>query len=128
MLSASTATSVTANGGPPPEDPFRVLYERAESTTAQALEDLVNRPSVGRLLAGMAENVSALSRIGADLADLVVRNLRVAGRADVVRLARQIHRNEDTLERVLQEIEALRDRLGPSTDPTSRGADDDQHQ
>ena len=41
----------------------------------------------------------------------MLRNLRIAGRADVTRLARQLHRTEDKLERVLQEIEALRDEL-----------------
>ncbi|MHB8696364.1 MAG: hypothetical protein ACYDHH_34585, partial [Solirubrobacteraceae bacterium] len=51
----------------------------------------------------------ALTRLGNDLADLVLRNLRVAGRADIFRLARQLQRTEDKLERVLQEIEQLRD-------------------
>jgi hypothetical protein len=45
----------------------------------------------------------------------VVRNLRIAGRADVTRLARQLHRTEDKLERVLQEIERLRDELAERT-------------
>jgi hypothetical protein len=39
----------------------------------------------------------------------VLRNLRLAGRADVTRLARQLHRTEDKLERLLQEVEGLRD-------------------
>jgi hypothetical protein len=56
-----------------------------------------------------AENVAALTRIGADCGDLVLRNLRLAGRADVTRLARQLHRTEDKLERLLQEVEELRD-------------------
>ena len=66
----------------------------------------MSKPSFGALLARSAENVAALSRIGADFADLVLRNLRLAGRADVTRLARQLHRTEDKLERVLQEVEA----------------------
>ena len=37
--------------------------------------------------------------------------MRLAGRADVTRLARQLHRTEDKLERVLQELEELRDEL-----------------
>jgi hypothetical protein len=94
-----------------PELQFRALYEQAESRTAQAFEELVNKPSFGLVVARSAENVAALTRIGADLADLVLRNLRIAGRADVTRLARQLHRTEDKLERVLQEIEALRDEL-----------------
>jgi hypothetical protein len=82
-----------------------------ESQTASALEGLVAKPSFGRLLAMSGENVAALARIGSDTADLVLRNLRVAGRADVTRLARQLHRTEDKLERVLQEVEQLRDDL-----------------
>jgi hypothetical protein len=58
-----------------------------------------------------AENVAALARIGSDAADLALRNLRLAGRADITRLARQLHRTEDKLERVLQEVEQLRDEL-----------------
>jgi hypothetical protein len=46
-----------------------------------------------------------------DGVDLLWRNLRLAGRADVVRLSRQLHRAEDKLERVLQEVESLRDEL-----------------
>jgi hypothetical protein len=97
------------NGSRSSEEQLRALYEQAESQTAQALEDLVSKPSFGRLLAATAENAAALTRIAADAADLVVRNLRLAGRADIVRLARQLHRNEDKLERVLQEVELLRD-------------------
>jgi BMFP domain-containing protein YqiC len=37
-----------------------------------------------------------------------VRNLRLAGRADIDRLGRQLARTEDKLELLLQEIEALR--------------------
>jgi hypothetical protein len=94
---------------PPPEDDVRALYEQEESRTAKAFEELVSKPSFGVLLARSAENVAALSRIGADFADLVLRNLRLAGRADVTRLARQLHRTEDKLERLLQEVEGLRD-------------------
>ena len=92
-----------------PEEQVRALYEHAESSAAKALEEMVAKPSFGRLLALSAENVAALSRIGSDMADLVLRNARIAGRADVTRLARQLHRTEDKLERVLQEVEELRD-------------------
>jgi hypothetical protein len=98
-------------GRPTPEEQVQSLYEQAESRTAAAFEALVAKPSFGLLLARSAENVAALTRIGQDTADLVLRNLRVAGRADVTRLARQLHRTEDKLERVLQEVEALRDEL-----------------
>jgi len=102
---------------PNPDAQVRELYEQAESQTAQAFEQLVSKPSFGVLLARSAENVAALTRIGSDVADLVLRNLRLAGRADVTRLARQLHRTEDKLERLLQEMEELRDET-PRTPPT----------
>jgi len=104
---------------PAPDAQVRALYEQAESETAQAFEQLVSKPSFGVLLARSAENVAALTRIGSDVADLVLRNLRLAGRADVTRLARQLHRTEDKLERLLQEVEQLRDEL-PRTPSTHK--------
>jgi hypothetical protein len=95
-----------------PEAEVRALYEKAEAGTAKAFEDLVAKPSFGRLLALSTENIASLVRIGGDFADLALRNLRVAGRADITRLGRQLHRTEDKLERVLQEVEELRDELG----------------
>jgi hypothetical protein len=111
------------------EQRVRALYEDAESKAADAFEDLVSKPSFGVLLARSAENVAAVTRISSDLTDLVLRNLRVAGRADVTRLARQINRVEDKLERVLQELEELRDerRREParSDSPGAAGAADE---
>jgi hypothetical protein len=92
-------------------DPGRAIFEQAESRTAKALEELVAKPSFGVLLARGAENAAAVARISTDVADLVLRNLRIAGRADITRLTRQLHRTEDKLERVLQEVEELRDEL-----------------
>lgn len=94
-----------------PDEQVRALYEDMESRTAKAFEEAVSKPSFGALLARSAENVAALTRMGNDFADLVLRNLRVAGRSDVTRLARQLQRTEDKLERVLQEVEQLRDEL-----------------
>jgi hypothetical protein len=99
------------NGAQAPEEQLRTLYEQVESQTASALDELVAKRSFGRLLALSGENVAAAARIGSDTADLVLRNLRLAGRADVTRLAGQLHRTEDKLERVLQEVEDLRDEL-----------------
>jgi hypothetical protein len=73
---------------PGPDAQVRALYEQAESRTAEAFEQFVSKPSFGVLLARSAENVAALARIGSDFADLVLRNMRLAGRADVTRLAR----------------------------------------
>jgi hypothetical protein len=109
---------------PSPQEQVRALYEEAESSTARAFEEFVSKPSFGALLARSAENVAALTRIGSDAADLVIRNLRIAGRADITRLARQLHRTEDKLERVLQEVEQLRDEFGHrDVDSQSNGSD-----
>ena len=59
----------------------------------------------------MTENVLAVAKIGNDAADLIVRNLRLAGRRDITKLAGQLARAEDKLEMVLQEVERLRDEL-----------------
>jgi hypothetical protein len=97
------------NGAQSPEEQVRALFEEAESSAAKAFEELVSKPSFGRLMALSAENTAALTRIAFDAVDLLWRNQRLAGRADIVRLSRQLHRNEDKLERVLQEVESLRD-------------------
>ena len=102
---------MSEDGAQSPEEQIRALYEQAESNSARALEEMVAKPSFGRLMALGAENTAALIRIGYDLADFVIRNLRLAGRADLTRLARQLHRTEDKLERVLQEVEVLRDEV-----------------
>ena len=92
---------------PDPTEEVRRLYEDAEKRTAAAMEGLVKRDAFGELLARATENILALTRIGNDAADLIVRNLRLAGRRDITALARQIARTEDKLELVLQEVESL---------------------
>jgi hypothetical protein len=87
------------------------LYEDAESETASAMERLVASRGFAALLGQMAENAAAVTKLSADAMDLALRNLRVAGRRDVVRLSRQLARTEDKLERVLQEVEELRDEV-----------------
>jgi hypothetical protein len=99
------------NGSPTPDEQIRALYEQAESQVAKSLEQMVSRDSFGVLLAQVSENLVALSRISTDTFDLVLRNLRIAGRQDVVRLSRQLNRTEDKLEQVLQEVERLGDEL-----------------
>jgi hypothetical protein len=71
------------------------------------MEELVARDSFGSLLVRATENVMAMTQIANGAIDLVVRNLRLAGRPDLTRLARQISRTEDKLELVLQEVERL---------------------
>jgi hypothetical protein len=112
---------------PTPAEEARRLYEEAETRTARAMEELVGRDAFGEVLARVTENVLALVKMGNDATDLVVRNLRLAGRRDITGLARQIARTEDKLELLLQEVERLRDAVEqPSTNgtkPAARGAD-----
>jgi hypothetical protein len=107
---------------PDPTEEVRRLYEDAEKRTADAMEGLVKRDAFGELLARATENILALTRIGNDAADLVVRSLRLAGRRDITALARQIARTEDKLELVLQEVERLQEQLaGTDSSSTSNG-------
>jgi hypothetical protein len=96
------------------------LYDQAEARAASAMEQLVNRDSFGELLARSTENLLAIAKIGSDVADLVVRNLRLAGRRDVTNLGRQLARTEDKLETVLQEVERLQDELRARDDAAGR--------
>ena len=105
---------------PTPEQEVRRLYEEAETRVARAAERVVSRDSFGELLAMVTENAVALTRIGNEAMDLVLRNLRVASRQDINRLTRALGRTEDKLEQVLQEVEELRDELGSSSNGTSR--------
>jgi hypothetical protein len=96
---------------PTPEEQVRSLNEGAEQQTAEAMEQLVGSQGFGELLARMTESLVALSKVGTDVSDLVLRNLRIAGRGDITRLARQLNRTEDKLELLLQRIEELQDGL-----------------
>jgi hypothetical protein len=111
------------DGAPPPtpDQEVRRLYEEAETRVARAAERVVSRDSFGELLAMVTENAVALTRIGNETMDLVLRNLRVASRQDINRLTRALGRTEDKLEQVLQEVEELRAELGSgSSNGTSR--------
>jgi hypothetical protein len=94
-----------------PEEQVRELFGQAEKSTAAAMEQLVHRDAFGEILARVTENVMGLTRIGFDVLDMTVRNLRIAGRPDLIRLGRQLARNEDKLERVLQEVEGLQEQV-----------------
>ena len=111
-----------AEDRPSPADEVQRLYNEAETQMARAMEDLVSRDSFGALLARMTENVMGVAQIANGAIDLVVRNLRLAGRPDVTRLARQIGRTEDKLEMVLQEVERLGARLDELQPPKSSTA------
>ena len=92
---------------PDPLQEVRRLYEEQESRTARAWEEVVKRDAFGEILARLTENTLAVMKIGTDVADLLVRNLRIAGRRDITSLGRQLARTEDKLEMVLQEVERL---------------------
>jgi hypothetical protein len=97
---------------PSPAEQVARLYEQAEAEAAKAGERLVGSGGFASLLGQLAENTAALTKMTSDGMDLVLRNLRVASRRDIVRLSRQLGRTEDKLERVLQELEAVRDQVG----------------
>jgi hypothetical protein len=80
---------------------------RFESAAAEKAESAVSGRGFATLLGWVTENVIAVTRIGSDVADLAVRNLRLAGRKDLARLGTQQARTEDKLERLLEEVENL---------------------
>ena len=105
---------------PPPQQPddaAAAFMKDGEQAFAAATEQMVQGEAFGELLARITENAMALTKIAFDAGDAVVRGLRLAGRADVNRLSRQLGRTEDKLEMVLQEVEALRAQLGAAATP-----------
>lgn len=87
-----------------------------ESAAAEKAESAVSGRGFATLLGWVAENVIAVTRIGSDVADLAVRNLRLAGRKDLARLGVQQARTEDKLERLLAEVEQLEAELRRARD------------
>jgi ABC-type transporter Mla subunit MlaD len=108
-----------------PAEQVARLYEQAETQAAEASERLVGSGGFASLLGQLAENAAAVTKLGNDWMDLVLRNLRLASRRDLVRLSRQLGRTEDKLERVLQELEEVQDQLSQgeaNSSPSGRGA------
>ena len=97
------------------------LYEDAERQAAEAAERVVGSGGFASLLGMLAENTAAMTRLGADAMDLALRNARLAGRRDIIRLGQKLARTEDKLERVLQEVEALRDEVRAAREDATRG-------
>jgi hypothetical protein len=114
-----------AEDRPSPADDVQRLYNEAEAAMGKAMEDMVSRESFGSLLVRVTENVMALTQIANGAVDLMVRNTRLAGRTDIVKLARQIARTEDKLELVLQEIERLHTRVDALQPPQPNGSNGD---
>jgi hypothetical protein len=91
------------------ENLLRRMIEERESQTERAMEELVAGEGFGELMARFTANTVALTKMSGDVMDLVLRNFRVAGRADIDRLAHQLARTEDKLELLLQALERLED-------------------
>jgi hypothetical protein len=92
-----------------PAEQVRRLYEEAEARTATAMETLVGSEGFAELLAMVTQNAMAMTKVASDSFDSVLANLRMAGRADIARLGKQLARTEDKLERLLQAVEGLED-------------------
>jgi hypothetical protein len=97
-------------GAPDWQEWLRRWPESFETEAVEGVERLVAGEGFAEFLGHLAENASALSRITGDIWDLVLRNLRLAGRGDIERLSRQLASTEEKLERVLQAVELLSDR------------------
>jgi hypothetical protein len=105
-----------------PQAEVRRLYEAAEGELSRAAEKAVDTEGFASLLGLMTSNIVAVGRIATTTFDLTLRNLRLAGRRDIVRLATQLNRTEDKLERVLAEVEDLRADLAPNSSSRSTGS------
>jgi hypothetical protein len=97
--------------------------EEFEAQLAEGMERFVAGEGFAELLVGVTENTVALWRLSADAWDMVWRSLRVTGRADFDRLARQLARTEDKLELLLQAVERLED-SSPGRSEAVRGPSD----
>jgi hypothetical protein len=94
-----------------PLAPLVRLYVAAETRAASALESVVGSNAFGELLATSASNAMALARIANGAIDNGIGALRIAGRRDIAHLGRQLARTEDKLERMLQLVEEIQDRV-----------------
>src|SRR5690606_12997500 len=62
---------------------FRRQLDDFLSTAAPGLEEVTTSKAFGSMLAQAVGNMVAMHRIGNDVLDLAIRNVRLAGRADV---------------------------------------------
>ena len=99
--------SVSAGLATGPQESVRKMVDTIEGQTAAAMERLVAGEGFSELLVRLTENMFALAKIRNDVWDLALSNVRLAGRRDIDRLARQLRRNEDKVELLLQAIERL---------------------
>lgn len=97
-----------------PTDPLAhaySAYEQLESRLSKAMDQLVATNGFAEMFTTSASTVLAATRIMNGVVDEAVRATRLAARQDVTALARQLARNEDKLERVLQLLEDVSDRV-----------------
>lgn len=83
------------------------LYEKVEAAAADFAEKAVGSNAFAELLATSVTNAMVLAGAVNAVVDRGIRATRLAGRADVTRLAAQLARTEDKLERLLQEVRVL---------------------
>lgn len=103
--------TVTMTERPTTAERFRKGIDEFLGANAAGLEEVVNTKAFGDILAQITGNLVAITRIGGETLDLVIRNARLAGRKDVAELGRQLARNEDKLEQVLALVEKLEGEL-----------------
>jgi hypothetical protein len=96
------------NGAATMSEALRRTLADAEGRMASSMEHMVGGKGFSHILAQAAENAAALTMINAEIWDLVLRNFRMAGRADIHRLGRRMNGLDDKLEMILQELENLR--------------------
>jgi len=97
-----------------PTDPLSsayAAYEQFEAKLSTAMDQLVATNGFAELFTTSATTMMAITRIANGVMDQAVRSTRLAVRNDVVGLGRQLARTEDKLERLLQSVEAIEDRL-----------------
>lgn len=97
-----------------PTDPLAgayAAYEQLEAKLSTAMDQLVATNGFAELFTTTATTMMAATKMANDAIDQVVRATRLAARQDVTSLAKQLARTEDKLERMLQAIEAIEDRL-----------------
>src|SRR5580658_947330 len=79
-----------ATAKPGPTEQVSKLYEDLEAQAARASEELVSGSGFTGMLTSAAENVAALTKLSGDTMDLILRNLRLAGRRQTSP-TRQVH-------------------------------------
>ncbi len=97
-----------------PTDPLASAYsayEQFESRLSTAMDQLVGTNGFAELFTTSASAMMAMTRTVNGALDEAVRATRLAARQDVTSLARQLARTEDKMERLLQLVEDISDRL-----------------